>query len=102
MFGCKKKAEIPEPTNLIDKATLTNMMTEQLEIESLIFFSPPDTNKRELSIHLYNDFLLRHHVTKEQYSASVSYYFSNKEQSNEILQQVSDNLIAKRQAILNE
>lgn len=102
LVGCKRTPENPKPDNLIDSAKLTDMMTEQLVIESVIFFAPPDSNKIALSIHLYNDFLLKHHVTKEQYNQSVAYYFADREQSNVIMHRISDRLIAEREEKLKE
>ena len=102
LTACAPKPKVEPPADLIGKDTIVQIITEQLIIESTIFNAPPVYDKDGLSRALYPQLFEKYNVTAPRYRSSITYYFTDKEQMNDILTQAKEKIDAQCAALPNQ
>ena len=83
--SCTKKPSVPPPADLVGEDTIVQMIAEQLVVESFVFNAPPQYNKEALSRSCYSQLFEKYNVTVPRYRSSLTYYLSDKERMEDIL-----------------
>lgn len=90
--SCKREEVKMPPANLIEEDKMVEMVTEQLTMESMIFFAPQDTNKAKMTYSAYAAWFQKYGVTSEQFETSVQYYFADREMGANLMHRVVANV----------
>lgn len=94
--ACSKTELRIKPAHLIPEDKFVEMVTEQLVMESVIFYASPEIDKAKLTRSSYAEWMKKYGITREAYETSVNYYFTNEDDSERIMNRVRENLEQKR------
>ena len=100
--GCQKKRVVPPPPNLIPYDSMVVILEETFIIESIVYYTPPDSDRLSVTRSLYADLFKQHGITKEQYVSSINYYLADKERAEDLLRSVTDRINVKKSKIVPE
>ncbi len=96
VVGCSQTELRLKPAHLIPEDKFVEMLTEQMVMESTIFYASADIDKEKLTRSSYTVWMKKYGITREAYETSVNYYFTNEDDSERIMNQVRENLEKKR------
>lgn len=97
--SCSKKSAVTPPADLISEDTVTQMIAEQLIVESLVFNAPPQYDKDALTKALYSQLFEKYNVSVPRYRSSMSYYFADKERMERIMSRAKEQIDQKKAAL---
>lgn len=100
--GCQKKKVVPPPPNLIPYDSMVVILEKTFIIESIVYYTPPDSNRLSVTRSLYADLFDQYGLTKEQYVSSINYYLSDKERAKELLRDITDRINKKKSKLIPE
>jgi len=96
LTACSQKELVQAPADLMGQDTVVQIMADQLIIESTIYFAPPEYDKNAASKDLYSQLFKKYGVSVERYERSLSYYFSNQERMEKMMDEVHQLVEEKR------
>lgn len=97
-IGCNNaETELTKPANLIEESTFTDMIAEQLIIESTIFYAPAEENKKEIANKFYEEWIEKYNVTPDIFQDNIDYYFGTEKSAEKIMNEVKEKIQAQEQ-----
>ncbi|OFZ21873.1 MAG: hypothetical protein A3D92_23055 [Bacteroidetes bacterium RIFCSPHIGHO2_02_FULL_44_7] len=94
LVGCQNGVQgIAEPDDLIQREEMVDLLTELVKLEGAIEDRWPGVNRYHKSMILSGDSLLKaHHVSQEQFDASMDYYGSRQDVMKDLYSEVLERL----------
>lgn len=87
--SCETLDKEPDPpADLMEKSVFIDMVAEQLVIESAIFNTSLDVNKKSISAYMYQEWLDKYHTTPETFQRNVDYYFYSEKEARKMMEEV--------------
>lgn len=102
MNGCQKKKVMPPPPNLIPYDSMVVILEKTFIIESIIYYTPPDSDRLSATRTLYADLFNQYGITKEQYISSINYYLADKSRAEQLLRDVSEKINETKSKLIPE
>ena len=102
MNGCQKKKVMPPPPNLIPYDSMVVILEKTFIIESIIYYTPPDSDRLSATRTLYADLFNQYGITKEQYISSINYYLADKSRAEQLLRDVSEKINETKSKLIHE
>lgn len=100
--GCQKKKVMPPPPDLIPYDSMVVILEKTFIIESIIYYTPPDSDRLSATRTLYADLFNQYGITKEQYISSINYYLADKSRAEQLLRDVSEKINETKSKLIPE
>ena len=92
--ACSPQIKRPSPPkDLIPREQMVNLMQDLILMESHLELSYGQINKFYKILNTSSDYILeKHHISRDRYDRSFTYYASNQEEMSSLYQKILDNL----------
>ncbi|HNY62967.1 MAG TPA: DUF4296 domain-containing protein [Bacteroidales bacterium] len=102
MNGCQKKKVVPPPPDLIPYDSMVVILEKTFIVESIVYYTPPDSDRLSVTRALYADLFNQYGITKEQYISSINYYLAEKSRAEQLLRDVTEKINETKSKLIPE